>query len=447
MVFSAERSEKSPVLSVRELNQIAKQLLENELPLLWVSGEISNFMRAASGHWYFALKDAHAQVRCVMFKHKNQYLEVAPKNGMQVEVLALPTLYEARGEFQLTLEQMRPAGLGVLYEAFARLKTKLEAEGLFDAKRKRPLPLLPEKIGIITSLQAAALRDVLTTLNKRMPGTPVVLYPTAVQGVDAAQKIAQAIQIANKRAECDVLLLCRGGGSIEDLWSFNEEVVARAIAHSTIPIVSGVGHETDFTIADFVADYRAATPTAAATIAVPERQQLLQRLRHAHAQLMQSKQRSAERLMQQLDYLQRRLVHPAHRAQQQVQHLNALQLQMQTLHVHTMQRQQWQWRSLLQRWQTNVPDVQRAGTQLEKLAQRFPAAMQSALQGCDKQLNNLLANLQHLSPQQVLARGYSVVRDEQGNIVADSGQVSRGAQLDITFAHGWVRAEVKDKRG
>ena len=447
MVFSTERSEKSPVLSVGELNQITKQLLENELPLLWVSGEISNFMRAASGHCYFVLKDANAQVRCVMFKHKNQHLEVAPKNGMQVEVLALPTLYEARGEFQLTLEQMRPVGLGILYEAFAKLKTKLEAEGLFDAKHKRSLPWLPEKVGIITSLQAAALRDVLATLNKRMPGIPVVLYPTAVQGIDAAQKIAQAIKIANKRAECDVLLLCRGGGGIEDLWSFNEEVVARAIAHSTIPIVSGVGHETDFTIADFVADYRAATPTAAAIMAVPERQQLLQRLRHAHVQLMQSNLRYIERLMQQLDYLQRRLVHPAHWARQQVQHLNALQLQMQTLHAHTMQRQQWQWRSLLQRWQANAPDVQWAGMQLKKLAQRLPAAMQSALLGRDRQLNNLLANLQHLNPQQVLARGYSVVRDEQGNIVADSGQVSRGAQLDITFARSWARVEVKDKSG
>lgn len=447
MLFRAERSEKSPVLSVCDLNKIARQLLENELPLLWVCGEISNFIRAASGHWYFVLKDAQAQVRCVMFKHKNQYLEVVPGNGMQVEVLALPTLYEARGEFQLTLEQMRPAGLGVLYEAFARLKSKLEAEGLFDANRKLPLPLLPEKIGIITSPQAAGLRDVLTTLGRRMPGIPVVLYPTAVQGTDAAQKITQAIQLANKRAECDVLLLCRGGGSIEDLWSFNEEVVARAIAHSTIPVVSGIGHETDFTIADFVADYRASTPTAAAQIVTPERQQLLQRLRHLHTQLMQSKQRSAERLMQQLDYLQRRLVHPAQRAQQQVQHLKALQLQMQTLHRHIMQRQQWQCRSLLQRLQANAPDAQRAGMQLERLAQRLPVAMQSALLRRGKQLDNLFANLQHLSPQQVLARGYSVVRDGQGNIVADSGQVSRGTQLDITFARGWARAEVKDKSG
>ncbi len=263
--------EKGRVLSVRELNLAAKQLIEGGLPLLWVRGEISNFVSAASGHWYFSLKDEAAQVRCVMFRHKSQYLDFKPANGMQVEVLALATLYEARGDFQLTLEKMRPAGLGALYEAFERLKAKLEGEGLFDAERKRDLPLLPKQIGIVTSLQAAALRDVLRTLANRMPSVPVLLYPVPVQGEGAGQKIAQAIRTASQRAECDVLIVCRGGGSIEDLWAFNEEVVARAIAASHIPVVSGVGHETDFTIADFVADLRAATPTAAAQAVVPDR--------------------------------------------------------------------------------------------------------------------------------------------------------------------------------
>ena len=445
MIFNVAASEKFHVWSVQELNQTAKQLLENEMPLLWVGGEISNFMRAASGHWYFALKDAHAQVRCVMFRHKSQHLDFTPKNGMQVEVLALPSLYEARGEFQLTLEQIRPAGLGVLYEAFAKLKAKLEAEGLFEEKRKRPLPFLPNKIGIITSPQAAALRDVLTTLKKRMPGLPIVLYPTAVQGVGSAQRIMQAIQIANQRAECEVLLLCRGGGSIEDLWSFNEEGVARAIAASRIPIVSGVGHETDFTIADFVADYRAATPTAAAQAATPERQQLLQRLLQLDAHLLRGQQRHAENLMQRLDYLQRRLVHPAQRAQQQVQHLHALQMQMKIHLVHTMQRQQWQFQIALQRWQANAPNVKWYGAQLEKLAQHLPAALHSTLQSCDKKLDHLHLNLQHLNPQQVLARGYSVVRDARGNVVSDSEKIALGARLDITFARGGVTAEVRGK--
>jgi len=443
MIFNVAASEKFHVWSVQELNQTAKQLLEKELPLLWVGGEVSNFMRAASGHWYFALKDAHAQVRCVMFRHKSQYLDFTPKNGMQIEVLALPTLYEARGEFQLTLEQMRPAGLGVLYEAFAKLRVKLEAEGLFEAKRKRPLPFLPNKIGVITSPQAAALRDVLSTLRKRMPSVPVVLYSTAVQGADAAQKIIQAIRTANQRAECEVLLLCRGGGSIEDLWSFNEEGVARAIATSRIPIVSGVGHETDFTIADFVADYRAATPTAAAQAATPERQQLLQRLQQLDAYLLRGQQRHVENFMQRLDYFQRRLVHPAQRAQQQVQHLDALQTQLQTLHTHAMQRQQWQWRSLLQRWQTHAPDVKWHHAQLEKLAQSLPSAQHNALQRYNQKLDRLHLNLQHLNPQQVLARGYSVVRDEHGNIVSDSEKIALGARLNIAFARGEVQAEVR----
>ena len=291
MFFNSNALEKNRVFSVRELNFAAKQLLENGLPLLWVRGEVSNFVCAASGHWYFSLKDEQAQVRCVMFRHKSQYLDWQPKNGMQVEVLALATLYEARGDFQLTLEQMRPAGLGALYEAFERLKKKLEGEGLFDAARKRVLPSMPAQIGIVTSPQAAALRDVLTTLARRMSGIPVVLYPTPVQGEGAAQKIAQAIRLANERAECDVLIVCRGGGSIEDLWAFNEEVVARAIAASTIPVVSGVGHETDFTIADFVADERAPTPTAAAQRVAPDRDALLRSLRDM-AQHLQRAQRN-----------------------------------------------------------------------------------------------------------------------------------------------------------
>jgi len=256
--------EKSRVLRVSELNLAIKRLLESEIPLIWVRGEISNLVKAASGHFYFSLKDDQAQVRCVMFRHKSQLLGAPIANGQQVEVLAVATLYEQRGDFQLTVEQLRPAGLGVLYERFAQLKLKLENEGLFDADRKRALPRFPRRIGIVTSPQAAALRDVLTTLKQRLPSVPVVLYPTTVQGAGSAEQIALAIRAANHRAECDVLIVCRGGGSIEDMWSFNEEIVARAIAASDIPTVSGVGHETDFTIADFVADERAPTPTAAA---------------------------------------------------------------------------------------------------------------------------------------------------------------------------------------
>jgi len=416
-------NDKNRVYSVRELNAAARQLLENGLPLMWVRGEISNFVSAASGHWYFSLKDEQAQARCAMFRHKSQYLDWAPRNGMLVEVLALPTLYEARGDFQLLLEQMRPAGLGTLHEAFERLKAKLEGEGLFAASRKRALPAMPAQIGIVTSPQAAALRDVLTTLRRRMPGIPVVLYPAPVQGEGAAQKIAQAIRLANERAECDVVIVCRGGGSLEDLWAFNEEAVARAIAASAIPVVSGVGHETDFTIADFAADQRAATPTAAAQLVVPNREELMQRLRNNWRYMSRAHLRRVESAMQQLDFLQRRLVHPAQKIQQQSLHLGQLQ----------------------QRLRMARPDLARLAARQDELGRRVQAAMQRALENYRHRLLSMQQHLVHLDPQQVLNRGYSLVRDAQGGIVTSSDDVALGARLDITFAEGWAKAEVKEK--
>ncbi len=445
MIFKLVEDEKNHVFSVQELNMAAKQILENGLPLLWVRGEISNFVCATSRHWYFSLKDEQAQVRCVMFRHKSQYLDWLPKNGMQVEVLALATLYEARGEFQLTLEQMRPAGLGALYDAFERLKRKLQAEGLFDAARKRPLPFFPIQIGIITSPQAAALRDVLITLATRMPSISVVLYPTPVQGEGAAQKIAQAIRLANERAECDVLMLCRGGGRIEDLWTFNEEIVVRAIIASRIPVVSGIGHETDVTIADFVVDQRAATPTAAAQLVVPERQALLQRVYHLAQRLAHGKQRQFERVMQQLDYLQRRLVHPAQRVQQQTQHLNHLQRRLETVLAHMLQSQQWRWQSLQRRLHTVCPNIEQLSAGQTILARNLLEVMRRTLESYDARLGNLQQHLDHLDPQQVLARGYSMVRDARGTIILDSAVLPLGARLDITFAHSWARVELKEK--
>lgn len=439
--------DKSRVLSVRELNLAAKQLIEGGLPLLWVRGEISNFVSAASGHWYFSLKDEMAQVRCVMFRHKSQYLDFKPANGMQVEVLALATLYEARGDFQLTLEKMRPAGLGALFEAFERLKAKLEGEGLFDAERKRDLPQLPRQIGIVTSPQAAALRDVLRTLANRMPNVPVVLYPTPVQGEGSAQKIAQAIKTASQRAECDVLIVCRGGGSIEDLWAFNEEVVARAIAASQIPVVSGVGHETDFTIADFVADLRAATPTAAAQAVVPDRQELRERLAQFRRHLLRAVSRRFDLGMQQVDFLQRRLVHPAQRILQQTERLGAVQQRMRLAHAYTVQHQQGRWNSLWQRLRGQHPDVGRLQEQQTNHARRLDAAMQRTLDRHEARLVALQQHLQLLDPQQVFARGYSMVRDARGKIVVNSERVATGDKLDITFAQGGVRAVVQEKIG
>lgn len=432
------------VLSVRELNLATKRLIEGGLPLVWVRGEISNFVAASSGHWYFSLKDEQAQVRCVMFRHKQQYLDFRPTNGMLVEVHALATLYEARGEFQLTLERMRPAGQGALYEAFERLKAKLSDEGLFDPARKRELPEFPRQIGIVTSPQAAALRDALRTLANRMPSVPVVLYPTPVQGEGAGRKIAQAIHTANERAECDVLIVCRGGGSIEDLWSFNEEVVARAIAASEIPVISGVGHETDFTIADFVADLRAATPTAAAQAAVPDRQALLHYLGKQGQQLTQSLMRQIERRMQQVDYLQRRLVHPAQRIQQQTEQLDALRRRLDLAQSSAMQQMQWRWRSLMQRLGVLAPDFEASQYLLSTYAQRTEAAMTRQLERHEDRLLALQQHLHLLDPNQVLARGYSLVRQTKGGIVSGSEQIQTGDVLDITFAQGGARVQVQE---
>ena len=445
MPFDLFFEEKNRIFRVAELNFAIKQLLESNVPLLWVRGEISNLVKAASGHWYFSLKDDQAQVRCVMFRHKNQLLGEPVSNGQQVEVLAVATLYEQRGDFQLTVEQMRPAGLGVLYEQFARLKQLLENEGLFAAKRKRALPVFPRCIGIVTSPQAAAFRDVLTTLKARMPGVPVVLYPAPVQGTGSAEKIAQAIAAANRRAECDALIVCRGGGSIEDLWAFNEEVVARAIAASEIPVVSGVGHETDFTIADFVADERAPTPTAAAQRVVPDRHALLRGLRDTAQHLQRAQRNRLQNAMQALDYLQRRLVHPAQQLQRQTQQLTQLQQRMQRAFAYRKQQQHWQWQSLAQRLRAAGGGFARLHDKQDSLAQRLVKTMRTTQAQQTACVENLAQHLILLDPKQVLARGYSLVQDVSGGVVSDAGRLEVGAELRVTFAKGWVRGEVKEK--
>jgi exodeoxyribonuclease VII large subunit len=436
-------AEKTRVFRVAELNLAIKQLLESNIPLLWVQGEISNLVKAASGHFYFSLKDDKAQVRCVMFRHKNVLLNHQISNGQLVEVLAVATLYEQRGDFQLTVEQMRPAGLGILYEQFERLKQLLESQGLFAAARKRPLPSFPKCIGIITSPQAAALRDVLTTLRLRLPSVPVLLYPTPVQGTGSAEKIAQAIAVANRRAECDVLIVCRGGGSIEDLWAFNEEAVARAIAASEIPIISGVGHETDFTIADFVADERAPTPTAAAQRVAPDRHALLSGLREQAQHLQRAQRNRLQNAMQTVDYFQRRLVHPAQQLQRQTQQLDQLQQRILRAFTYLQQHQHWQWQSLAQRLRTAVSAIARLHDKQANLAQRLIKGMRVTQAQQLVRIDNVAQHLVLLDPTKVLSRGYSMVQDASGSLVLDAGQLAIGAELHITFAKGWARTEVK----
>jgi exodeoxyribonuclease VII large subunit len=433
------------VIGVSELNRLAKELIEGNLPLMWVAGEISNFVRAASGHCYFSLKDAQAQVRCVMFRHKSQLHDWKPENGMQVEVRAVPSFYEARGEFQLNVETMRRAGLGALYEAFEKLKAKLQAEGLFDAATKRALPVYPRAIGIVTSPKAAALRDVLSTLKRRMPSIPVFIYPTPVQGEGAGRQIAAAIALAGAGGVCDVLIICRGGGSIEDLWAFNDEAVARAIHDCRIPVISGVGHETDFTIADFVADARAPTPTAAAQLASPDRDELRRQLGHLHRRLAQVAARALERRMQQLDLIARRLVHPGERIADQLAELGNLARRLRGAWTAGSGERQWRLRELMQQLSAVRPDLPALMTQQRTLAQRLASAAAHRLEHLQVEVRSLGAQLAQLNPQAVLERGYGFVVKADGSIVRDSAQLARDEEVTLTFARGWARAQVKDQ--
>ena len=392
----------SDILSVSELLRSVRDTLERRFPLLWVRGEVSNLSRPGSGHCYFTLKDGTAQVDCVMFRSRLAALDWDLREGARVEARVLVSLYEPRGRFQLNVEAMRPAGLGPLYERFLRLKEKLEREGLFDPAAKRDLPEFPRTVGVVTSLRAAALRDVLTTLRRRNRALPVIVYPVPVQGEGAGERIAAMLAKANSRAECDVLLLVRGGGSIEDLWSFNEEAVARAIRASRIPVVVGVGHETDFTIADFAADQRAPTPTAAAELVSPEREALLARIAECTRCLSREARRQIEYAMQAVDALARRVVHPAER----------------------------------------LRSYQQATMQLNA---RLALALGHRLRGFDARLERLQVALGGLDPQAVLARGYSITRDEKGRVLTDPGAVREGARVSTTLARGWLESEVKSK--
>lgn len=435
----------SPVLTVSALNSLARSIIEGALPLLWVGGEISSLTRAASGHWYFSLKDATAQVRCAMFRGRNQFVDWQPANGDQVEVRAVPTLYEARGEFQLQVEVMRRAGLGALFEAFEKLKQKLAAEGLFAEARKRPLPVFATKLGLITSTEAAALRDVLTTLRRRAPWLPVILYPTPVQGEGAGKKIAEAIRIAGERKECDVLIVCRGGGSIEDLWAFNEEAVARAIAASPVPVISGVGHETDFTIADFVADLRAPTPTAAAEQVIASREEWMQTLTTHHHRLARPLHHLVNARAQQVDYLSRRLVHPAQRLQNQRGALQHLSLRLHQSMRRALQLDRMRSRGLQTRLVAARPATDSHQKMLIAMQNELARAMRRQFESRHAAVNRIASHLAHLNPDAVLARGYSVVRNAQGQVIRDSQQIKLDETLDLRFQHGSARARVTEK--
>lgn len=433
----------SAVLTVSALNRSVRDLLERRFPLAWVAGEISNLTLARSGHLYFSLKDDQAQVRCVMFRSRSAYLDWQPRDGVQVEVRALVTLYEPRGDFQLNVDFMRRAGLGALFEAFLRLRERLEREGLFDPAVKRPLPPFPRAIGVVTSPAAAALRDVLTTLERRNRSIPVVVYPTAVQGEEAPRQIVAALGAAARRREVDVLILCRGGGSIEDLWAFNDERVARAIRACPIPVAVGVGHETDFTIADFAADLRAPTPTAAAALACPSREDLLARIATLARQLARRVARDLDTRMQLLDHVARRLVHPGRRLDDQAARVAALRARLSHAAVRAVEREGWRVRDLAGRMRSHPPPVETLELRLAQLGHRLRAAAARDLAARLGRVDALAQSLVHLGPRAVLERGYSIATDARGAVVRDATVLRPGELLRLAFARGTATSRVE----
>lgn len=425
-----------PVLTVSALNQAVARMLERSFPLAWVSGEISNFTRAASGHWYFTLKDENAQVRAVMFRGRAQYAGFLPREGDKVEVRTLVTLYAPRGDYQLNVEAIRRSGVGNLYEAFLQLKEKLAAEGLFDSARKRALPAFAKTIGIVTSPQAAALRDILTTLRRRAPHVRIVLYPSPVQGEGAAAKIAQAIDLASARAECDILLVCRGGGSIEDLWSFNHELVARAIAGCSMPVISGVGHETDFTIADFAADLRAPTPTAAAELAaVPYADWLATLEMHAEDLTRAIRHRIATHA-QTLDWISRRLISPAAHIRQRQLMLRSLHLRLAHATRTPLTRARMEIMQLSSRLGSHLPNVSSRRMQLADLGHRIAVMIGTQAAHRRQALAALAAQLELLNPQRTLERGYAIITDARGKIARAPKDLHARELVTVRLAEG-----------
>ena len=399
--INSSKPNEAKVFSVKEINRLVRELLEQSFPSFWISGEISNFISASSGHWYFSLKDDEAQVRCTMFKNKNMAADWVPKNGEKIEAKCFIGLYEARGEYQLNIELIRHAGTGLLSEAFNQLKEKLLKEGLFETSRKKLIPQFPKSIGVITSPTGAAIEDILITLKGRSPHIPIFIYPSLVQGKEAPLAIVKAIETANIRMECDVLILARGGGSIEDLWAFNEEIVARAIVASKIPTITGVGHETDTTIADFVSDLRAPTPSGAAELVTSHTVELIKTIQIYKNQLNKVMAGVIRELMQKIDYLEKRLISP---------------------------RQQ----------------IQRQKEQIHQYIQRINQSMKNAMIQYRLNIDKLKLNLDHLSPHAVLSRGYSIITNVDGQIVNNANQLKLDDKIRIQMNHGQADATISD---
>lgn len=434
------------IYSVSQLNQSVRLMLENQLGAVWLTGEISNFSQPVSGHWYLSLKDENAQVRCAMFRMKNLRVSFRPTNGMQVLVRANVSLYEPRGDYQLIIESMHLAGEGLLMQQFEALKLKLAAEGLFAQHLKKNLPHFSKAVGIITSKTGAALQDILHILQRRDPSLKIIIYPTAVQGKDAATDIAQMIELANQRQEVDVLIVGRGGGSLEDLWCFNEEMVARAIFHSHLPVISAVGHETDVTIADFVADVRAPTPSAAAELVSRNQTELLQQLQYRRQRLEIALDRLFAEKRQKLKHLSLRLHNQHPQAQLRIQQQLITQLShrlQQTLRHHWQKTAENLTALSMRLYKNPLPlRLQQYEQQLAQLKVRLNSHMNLTLSLQQKQLAHLCGKLDSLSPLKVLARGYSITQNQQNFTIRSIKDVNVGEHIKTRLTDGNIISQV-----
>ena len=438
-----------PALTVSQLNRQAKNLLESHFDFVWVEGEISNFASPSSGHWYFSLKDGNAQVRCAMFRNRNQRVKFTPDNGDAIRLRARVSLYEGRGEFQLIVEHLEHAGAGALQAAFEKLKTRLAAEGLFDQALKKPLPEQVSRLGVITSPTGAAIHDILTVLKRRCPAIEVYILPVAVQGEGAAAEICAAIERVNRlqssgEINLDALIVGRGGGSLEDLWAFNEESVARAIVASSLPVVSAVGHEIDFSIADMAADHRAPTPSAAAELLSPDQREWQERLRVLEANLHRQIKRKLADAARELDHLRKRLKHPGAQLREQAQRLDDLEQRLLLAQRNSLAQKQAQLALLASRLHARspLPMVIQHQSELQRLSQRMESAIKKRLADANQQVSHLAQVLESLSPIATLKRGYAIVTDSQGRIVTDAQSRAVGDTVQARLATGSLDLEV-----
>ena len=435
--------------SVSEWVARIAETLERDIPLGWVRGEISGFRRAASGHCYFDLKDERAQLACVLFRNRAALVPFLPADGQAVECRVRISVYEPRGALQAVVEQMRAAGAGRLYEEFLRLKARLAAAGLFDAARKRPLPREPRSIGIITSPQAAAFADLLRVLGDRWPLARIVLYPASVQGGQAAGELRAALATANQRAECDVLIIARGGGSLEDLWAFNDEALVRSVAASALPIVSAVGHETDFTLTDFAADLRAATPSAAAMVVAPDRRELLRTFDERGSRLVFAVQRRLAVAAQRIDHLAARMTSTHNLLRPWQERLRALDARLESARSRLTALPRERWLALAARWQRALATASRSHPARTMLAARHASLRQATtntLQMRRQQVARLSQALELLAPTRVLERGYAIALAEDGQAITDARRVQSGQAVELVLARGRLATRVETIR-